>query len=336
MLKTIKAHDLKIGMYVILSQEWFTFDHPFLKNQFKIKSQKQIKKIIDYGIVNVLIDTDKSPQTVENVETTTDTDVSVSIPKEWRPEKLIPEEFRDVINDKNLPPAKKAKSIYKLSLVVMNKLLNTPTAQYIEEFKEGVSDMVDLIIIDDDTSSYLLNITSHDFYTYTHSVNVGVYSVLSSKALFKNSTLHNMRELGAGFFLHDIGKVKVNPNIINKKGKLTDDEISEMRTHPEQGFKILSEADQLSEECKVIVMQHHERYDGTGYPLGLKGDNIHLYGRICSIADVFDALTSERPYKTKLNPFAALKLMKEEMINHFQKEIFEEFVCLFKSSSGGR
>jgi len=332
MLKTIKAHDLKIGMYVILSQEWF--DHPFLKNQFKIKSQKQINKIIDYGIVNVLIDTDKRSQTVEKVETTRETDLSMQTPEKWEPEKLVPEEFTNVIKDKSLPPEKRAKAVYKLSVGIMDKLLSSPTAQYIEEFKKGIADMVDLIIVDDETSNYLLNITSHDFYTYTHSVNVGVYSILLSKALFKNSTLHNMRELGAGFFLHDIGKVNVSPAIINKQGKLNDNEMREMRTHPFQGRKILTEAKQLSEECKIIVMQHHERYDGTGYPQGLKGDDIHHYGRICSIADVFDALTSERPYKTKLNPFAALKLMKEEMVNHFQKEPFETFVLLFKPTSG--
>lgn len=333
MLKTINARDLKVGMYVILSQKWFTFDHPFLRNQFKIKSQEQIDRIIDYGIVNVLIDTEKSSQTVENIETVTETDVNITIPEKWEPEKLIPEEFRDVINDKSLPPEEKAKAIYRLSLDVMNKLLKSPSAQHIKEFKEGIADMVDLIIVDDETSGCLLNITSHDFYTYTHSVNVGVYSILLSKALFKNSTVHNMRELGAGFFLHDIGKTKVSFAVINKKGKLTDDEMNEMRTHPSEGYKILSDANQLSEECKIIVMQHHEKYDGTGYPLGIKGDDIHVYGRICSVADVFDALTSERPYKTRLNPFAALKLVKEEMIDHFQKEIFEEFVSIFRPAS---
>ena len=114
------------------------------------------------------------------------------------------------------------------------------------------------------------------------------------------------------------------------KGKLTDDEMETMRTHPSHGHDLLSETNQLSEECKVIVMQHHERNDGSGYPLGLSGDDIHLYARICSIADVYDALTSERTYKAKLEPFYALKLMKEEMITHFSKELFDKFVLLFK------
>jgi HD-GYP domain-containing protein (c-di-GMP phosphodiesterase class II) len=138
-----------------------------------------------------------------------------------------------------------------------------------------------------------------------------------------------MHELAAGFFLHDIGKVRVDPSIINKPGRLTDEEMKQMRTHAYAGYEILSETKQLSEESKIIVLQHHERFDGTGYPFSLKGDEIHMYGRICSIADVYDALTSERSYKQKLGTFEALKVMKKEMINHFQKELFENFVLLF-------
>ena len=139
-----------------------------------------------------------------------------------------------------------------------------------------------------------------------------------------------MRELGAGFFLHDLGKVHVESSIINKPARLTKGEMFKIHTHPYQGYLLLKETNQLTEDCQIIVMQHHEREDGTGYPRRLIGDEIHLYGRICCIADVFDALTAERSYKPKLTPFEALKIMKEEMINHFHKEIFMEFVLLFK------
>jgi HD-GYP domain-containing protein (c-di-GMP phosphodiesterase class II) len=134
--------------------------------------------------------------------------------------------------------------------------------------------------------------------------------------------------MGAGYFLHDIGKVRLDPAIINKQGKLTDEEMRKMRTHPYEGYRILSEADQLTEECKIIVMQHHEREDGNGYPLGLKGDGIHPYGRVCSIADVYDALTAVRSYKSRQTPFEALDIMKKQMISHFHRELFEEFVFL--------
>jgi len=139
-----------------------------------------------------------------------------------------------------------------------------------------------------------------------------------------------MHALGAGFFLHDIGKVNVDEAIINKQGKLTEEEMDMMRKHPARGFKLLNDTKQITIESRLIVLQHHERDDGRGYPRRLRGEDIHIYGRICSVADVFDALVSKRPYKSKLKPFDALKLMKEEMLAHFHKDVFEKFVLLFR------
>jgi len=110
----------------------------------------------------------------------------------------------------------------------------------------------------------------------------------------------------------------------------------EIHKHPHIGFKLLYDTQQITDESKIIVLQHHERVDGTGYPKKLMGNDIHIYARICAIADVYDALTSERPYKRKMSPFDALKLMSEEMMNHFQKELFEQFVKLFKPLEGNR
>jgi len=112
--------------------------------------------------------------------------------------------------------------------------------------------------------------------------------------------------------------------------------MSEMRRHPHLGFKLLQDTRQLTDESKIIVLQHHERIDGTGYPKGLRGNEIHIYARICAIADVCDALTSDRPYRKKMAPFVALKLMREEMMHHFQKDLFEQFVLLFKPPEGTR
>jgi len=86
----------------------------------------------------------------------------------------------------------------------------------------------------------------------------------------------------------------------------------------------------LDFKSRLIVLQHHERVNGTGYPQKMLGDKIHIYGRICSVADVFDALVSKRPYKKKLEPFKALKVMKDKMLDHFHIDIFEKFVLLFK------
>ena len=327
MQRTINTDNLKVGMYVILPVSWY--QHPFVKNEFLINSKKQIEKISESGIREVILDTKRS-KLGGNRRTSHPQAESEKTAKPTTTSSVVPVGLLEAIQDLRLPPQDKAKAVRAHSIAMINNLLENPTAENIQDVKKGIAEVVDLILTDDETSLYLLSITSHDFYTYTHSVNVGFLAVSLSKSLFKKSMAHNMHELGAGFFLHDLGKVEVDESIINKPGKLTEEEMNQMRRHPHMGYKILYETNQLSHECKKIVLQHHERFDGKGYPNGLEGDDIHLYGRICSIADVFDALTSERSYRQKLDPFAALKLMKEEMINHFHRDLFEQFVLLFQ------
>jgi HD-GYP domain-containing protein (c-di-GMP phosphodiesterase class II) len=330
MIKNIKTKNLKIGMHVIIPASWL--NHPFAKGCFSIKSKDQIQKIIDNGFNEVKIDTAKEI-TVVDPGHGGDGHKDMPLPGEWEPGKLVPPALREAIHDNSLSPVKRAAVVYESSVELMGRLLEDPKAENIGEAKQCISEIVDMVLSQDDTSSNLLRITSHDFYTYTHSVNVGVFSILLAKSLFKGNDAHDMHELGAAFFLHDLGKVRIDTAIINKPGRLTDEEMKLMKTHPYQSYKILKETEQLSEECAVITLQHHEREDGTGYPRGLRGDQIHTYGRVCSVADVYDALTAERSYKTKLSSFEALKVMKNEMLHHFHKDIFEKFVRLFTEPS---
>jgi len=329
MRDTIHVRDLEVGMFVLLPYSWLK--PPFISREFKITSQDQIKKIVDYGLATIIIDTERGSRP-EAASSEVSESPAIDPVKTWEPEKLVPPELREAIHDEKLPPEKKSKVVYQCSLELMGRLFDDPKTENIREAKSGITEIVDLIISDDATSAALLEITSYDYYTYAHSVNVGVFSVLLAKSLYKGSDAHNMHELGAGFFLHDIGKVRIAPEIVNKPDRLTDDEMAIMRTHPDQGYTILSETEQLTEECKIIVSQHHERHDSTGYPKKLKGEEIHSYGRICSIADVYDALTAERSYKKKLDTYSALKIMKEQLLNHFHQELFEHFVLLFAQS----
>lgn len=89
----------------------------------------------------------------------------------------------------------------------------------------------------------------------------------------------------------------------------------------------------MTQESKIIVLQHHERFDGTGYPKGIRGGELHVYGKICAIADVYDALTTDRPYRKKMQPFEGLKIMKEQMMHHFQKDLFEQFILMIAGRS---
>ena len=330
MITKIQTRNLKVGMYVIIPATWL--NHPFATGSFEIKSKDQIQKIIKSGFDEVAIDTGKEvsvfkPKPAEQGSN------KVSSEPAWQPGKLVPAALFEAIHDKRLTPEKRADVVYQSSVELMGKLLDDPKAENIMEAKQGISEIVDMVFSQDDTSHYLLRITSHDYYTYTHSVNVGIFGIMLAKQLFRRSSSHNMHELGAGFFLHDLGKIRIDPAIINKSGRLTDEEMEEMKKHPNFSYKILKETNQLSEECGIIALQHHEREDGSGYPRGLKGDQIHTYGRVCCIADVYDALTAERSYKAKLSSFEALKVMKEKMLNHFQKDIFEKFVLLFTEPS---
>lgn len=325
MIVPIKSKDMRVGMYVVLPGSWFK--HSFIKNKFLIDSEDQIKKIRDSGISEIKIDTAKG-LAIKEIERITHPPTPEAPIEKWEPGKSINDELKEAVKNKNLSSREKANAVYKNSLQIMNKLLESPTAEAIGEGKEGIASVVDLILADDDTSKSLLDITSHDFYTYTHSVNVGILSISLSKKLYKKSDAHDMHELGAGFFLHDLGKTRVDPEIINKPGRLTEAEMFQMRIHPYQSYKILKETKHLTEEASIIAMQHHERDDGTGYPKRLSGDEIHEYGRICCIADVFDALTAKRSYKKAMTPFQALKVMKEQMLGHFQEDIFKKFVQL--------
>ncbi len=342
MKKPIPVNQLQIGMYVILPLSWT--EHPFLRNRFKISADKQIDEMRAHGIREVLVDFDKStfsggkenqPQSVEELGYVSHNDTPAdpkdgTPPPKWNPDNLVNPELMQAIRDESLESVEKARAVYHHTRDMMERLLEAPTADNVHASKEAIRSVSDMVLSNGETARALLRITSHDFYTYTHSVNVGFSSLMLAKALFQGSSGHDLHELAAGFFLHDLGKVKVHPAIINKPAKLTETEMRRMRIHPYQGYKILRDADALSEECRIIVMEHHELMDGSGYPKRIGGDQIHIYGRICCIADVFDALTSERSYKQAMTPFNALTLMRDKMPNHFDKQLFAAFVGLFR------
>jgi HD-GYP domain-containing protein (c-di-GMP phosphodiesterase class II) len=139
----------------------------------------------------------------------------------------------------------------------------------------------------------------------------------------------DIKEVAAAFFLHDIGKCRVPPDILMKKGPLSPVEWKVIRNHVEDGCKILSEQNLLTREAQIIISQHHERHDGSGYPHNVRGDKIHPHARICSIADVFDGLTSFRPFRKEFSSFEAMKIMKNEMFRDFDPVYFQKFVRLF-------
>ncbi|MDD5712601.1 MAG: DUF3391 domain-containing protein [Smithellaceae bacterium] len=311
MKENVRTADLKIGMYVILPAQ--LRGHSFLEDQFLITSEAQIKNIAATGVEAVACDVGKSRR---NVLPT----LAVSI---------VPEELEASATNRKITAREKAELVHAYSVIMIERLMGDPTGANIGAAKKGIEALVDLILTEKETAAHLLRLTSQDYNTYVHSVNVGIMGISLAKALFRGTIGHNMHNLGAGFFFHDLGKVKVDGTIVNKSGQLAPDEMLQMKLHPAFGYQILRDAGQLTEESKIIVLQHHERKNGTGYPCGLRGDEIHVYGKICSIVDIFDALSSERPYKPRLAPLQALKLMREGMTAHFERQLLERFVLLF-------
>ena len=149
------------------------------------------------------------------------------------------------------------------------------------------------------------------------------------KELFGGSD-RDLYDMGYALFLHDIGKSRIDPSILNKPGRLSDPEWEIMKTHPEKGHQILSEEGCVTPEAEAIVLQHHERPDGKGYPQGLRSEQIDPLARLCNIVDSYDALMTKRPYKESMTSFQALEIMKGEMRGQFDLDLFERFVRLLE------
>lgn len=168
------------------------------------------------------------------------------------------------------------------------------------------------------------SISDYDSYTYMHSINVATYAgVLGIKLGFNLEKVSNLIMAG---LLHDIGKTEIDENILNKPGKLTEEEYSLMKQHPVLGYNILSENTEIPSTVRCAVYQHHENTDGTGYPNGISGDDIYIFSRIIHICDVYDAMVSQRSYKKTINPNDVLEHLMAQADHMFDFEIVKVFI----------
>ena len=144
-------------------------------------------------------------------------------------------------------------------------------------------------------------LTDFDDYTYIHSVNVGLYSMLLAQWLKLSND--DVKDLVKAAVLHDIGKAKVDDSILNKPGQLTEDEFFQMKKHPQYGYDMCKDMMGISDSVKDAILSHHEKVDGSGYPNAIKGQDMGLFAKIIAVCDVYDAITSKRVYKDKITPF---------------------------------
>lgn len=170
----------------------------------------------------------------------------------------------------------------------------------------------------------VITIKDYDNYTYSHCMYVAMLSVLIGIQLKYNQ--QQLNELALCGLMHDIGKVDIPLEIINKQGRLTDDEFAAIKTHPLRSIKRLRHNHNLTQRVFNGISCHHEKYDGTGYPYGLQGDKIHIYARILALADVYDALTSDRSYRRAWMPSEAIEYMMSQSNIHFDFDLLQCFL----------
>ncbi|MCL7748971.1 HD-GYP domain-containing protein [Halalkalibacter alkaliphilus] len=197
----------------------------------------------------------------------------------------------------------------------------------IDHFNKDFAKIVRAILTDIKNNENALTLLSdmfvYDSYIFTHSLNVSIYTLgLAVDLGFSDKKL---MEIGMGSLLHDIGKMTIPVDILNKPGKLTDEEFKVIQSHSMAGFEILRKAPNISLLSAHCALQHHERLDGTGYPRGLKSNDIHLYAKMITIADVFDAVTSNRVYRKPMLPHEALELLYSGVGKQFDQDLVKAF-----------
>jgi putative nucleotidyltransferase with HDIG domain len=232
--------------------------------------------------------------------------------------------FSDLIIESGIDPTLELKSLSQIESVyykfknTMGKI-DTPT---IKQISNVANNLITEILSKENLSNNIIEFKNYDNYTYQHCLNVAILSI--STAISLGLSEYELHEIGMCGLLHDIGKMLIPLSIINKPGKLTPEEFDIMKTHPINSINQL----QYIVSLDVIrgIESHHEKVDGSGYPYGRKGDNIHLYGKILSVCDVYDALTSTRSYRKSCFPGEVIEYIMGCADTHFDYEILCKFL----------
>lgn len=233
------------------------------------------------------------------------------------------------------------------AIVYLNKIF-TPDKEFTTEVlgeaingcKESVESMIDTLkdYSIQDVNKLIGSLSFHDFYTYDHSINVSMYSISIFQAIKPKAKKEELVLAGLGGLLHDLGKIKIPTHIINNPGQLSDDDFEQIKMHPSFGVELLGETEINCpgvdfSVIRRIIFEHHENFNGTGYPNKLKGEEIHPLARVCAIADFFDAITTKRSYHDVLSVDEALKVMERASGRKIDPQIFEIFVKVVNKTS---
>ncbi len=256
-------------------------------------TQIYLDKLYDLGISEIYVE-DSSTEDINIKET------------------ISPETKRNILNIIT-------KEFTKVSSFKNEKKVNIQT----KLFQEAVDSMLEELRTNKSALITLINLKTFDDYTYVHSFNVTVYALVIGMDLYLNE--EKLRKLGLGAIFHDIGKMVIPIEILNKEGALTNEEFEAIKSHTTEGYKILKNVANLPAVSRHVALSHHERCDGRGYPKGLTCDQIPLFSRIVAVADVYDALTTRRPYRAKVLPHEALEIVMASAGPHLDFDLVKIF-----------
>lgn len=345
-IERIKVYvsDLKPGMYVAeLDRPWL--GTPFLFQGFPITSEEQIAQLREC-CQHVFVDVTQSIGWEPDMRLLRRMDdyLLLEQPADDEPQAVQPPRFttQRVNRESNVKPGGKQDTTAFLTVLQRARETYGRTHEYVTqvledvrlgravdpvEAKKVVNALVDSIMTNESALVWLTMLKHRDEYTSQHSLNVCIMSLVFGRHL--GLTEHELRDLGHGALLHDIGKMKVPLTILNKIERLTDDEMAELKRHAEYGYDMLRHSQHISPQALDIIRSHHERVDGSGYPRGLKGDEISRFAMIVSVVDVYDAITSDRVYHMGISPHEALNLMYGWTPHSFVRDLIEAFIkCL--------
>jgi HD-GYP domain-containing protein (c-di-GMP phosphodiesterase class II) len=320
MRKKIPVDQVRLGMHIHeLCGPWMS--HPFWRTKFILKDPEDIRRLRESSIKEVWIDS-KLGLDVEPGETREEVDEKVgkileeaNAPEERRKKVTVTEELKEAAKT-----CAKATDAVKTMFgeLRMGKALSAGAVDgLVEEITNSLDRNPGALIS-------LARLKTADDYTYMHSVAVSALMVSLAKQMeMSDREIHGAGRAG---LLHDLGKANVPMKVLNKPGKLTDEEFGMVKVHPEEGHRILLEGGSTDQVALDVVIHHHEKVDGTGYPHGLLDAQISRLAKMGAVCDVYDAITSNRPYKQGWDPTESIKKMGEWTGTHFDHDIFQAFV----------
>jgi putative nucleotidyltransferase with HDIG domain len=322
MLKRIPIKQLRLGMFVQeLGGRWI--DHPFWRTAFKLAKAEDLQTLLQSGVPDVVIDTDKGLD-VESAPAMQPVPPAQTAPPAPPAPKTAPPVVPRLSYEQEIAQAKQIQGKAKLAVTNLFNQARMGNAIDVEVVAPLVDEINQSIERNAGALLSIVRLKTVDDYTYMHSVAVCALMIsLGQRLGLSGGELHHV---GMGGLLHDVGKMGIPLDILNKPGKLTDDEFTVVKSHPLQGWEILKKAQVSDAVALDVCLHHHEKMDGSGYPERLSGEGISLHARMGAVCDVYDAITSDRPYKRGWDPAEAIKRMAEWRNGHFDEKVFQAFV----------